>query len=126
MVTAYTAVNTLEQMLVLHVSPVSDDDHCKVERLARTILTVMGDQAEIARVDQDYAGERAANAAAGHGIVFTVVKLSKAKSGGMLLPRRRVVERSFASATCFGRLTKIVSATLEHSQDCASLPSPVP
>jgi transposase len=58
------------------------------------------------RVDQGYTGERAANAAAKHGITLEVVKLPEAKRGFILLPRRCVFERSFAWATRFRRLIK--------------------
>ena len=51
-------------------------------------------------------GERAANAAAKHGIALEVVKLPEARRGFVLLPRRWVVERSFAWATRFRRLVK--------------------
>jgi len=51
-------------------------------------------------------GERAANAVATHGIALQVVKLPKAKRGFVLLPRRWVVERSFAWVTRFRRLAK--------------------
>ena len=53
-----------------------------------------------------YTGERAAQAAERHGITLEVVKLPEAKRGFVLLPRRWVVERSFAWATKFRRLVK--------------------
>ena len=55
-----------------------------------------GQSVELAYVDQGYAGERAEGAAAAHGIRLEVVKLPDAKRGFVLLPRRWVVERSFA------------------------------
>ena len=45
-------------------------------------------------------------AATQHGIDLVVVKLAQAKRGFVLLPRRWVVERSFAWATRFRRLAK--------------------
>ena len=57
-------------------------------------------------MDQGYTGERAEAAAAEHGIRLKVVKLPKAKRGFVLLPRRWVVERSFAWATRRRRLVK--------------------
>ena len=77
-----------------------------MERLARTVQAVTDDTVEHAWVDQGYTGERAASAAAKHGIGLKVVKLPEAKRGFVLLPRRWVVERSFAWATCFQRLIK--------------------
>src|SRR5271166_7165948 len=57
-------------------------------------------------VDQGYTGEKPAAAAAEHGIALKVIKLPEAKRGFVLLPRRWVVERSFAWATRFRRLVK--------------------
>ncbi len=77
-----------------------------MERLARTVQTVTDDHVEIAWVDQGYTGERDAKAAAKHGVALEVVKLPEARRGFVLLPRRWVVERSFAWATRFRRLVK--------------------
>jgi transposase len=57
-------------------------------------------------VDQGYTGEQADHAAAEHGIQLEVVKLPAAKRGFVLLPRRWVVERSFAWAARFRRLAR--------------------
>ncbi len=63
---------------------------------AKTCETV-----EIALVDQGYTGETVADAAKVHGIKLEVVKLSIAKNGVVLLPRRWVVERSFGWVSQF-------------------------
>lgn len=102
----HIAVDTLGHLLALHVTPASADDRGEVERLARTVQAVTENHVEVAYVDQGYTGERAANAAAEHGISLEVVKLPEAKRGFVLLPRRWVVERSFAWATRFRRLVK--------------------
>ncbi|WP_294268422.1 IS5 family transposase [uncultured Sphingomonas sp.] len=102
----HIAVDTLGHLLALHVTPASVDDRGEVERLARTVQAVTENHVEVAYVDQGYTGERAANAAAEHGISLEVVKLPEAKRGFVLLPRRWVVERSFAWATRFRRLVK--------------------
>ena len=57
-------------------------------------------------MDQGYTGQRAADAADKYGIALEVVKLPQAKRAFVLLPRRWVVERSFAWATRFRRLVK--------------------
>jgi len=49
-------------------------------------------------VDQSYTGEEPAAAAAELGIHLEVIKHHEAKHGFILLPRRRVVERSFGWA----------------------------
>ena len=102
----HMAVDTLGHLLALHVTPASAEDRGEVERLARTMQTVTGDNVDIAYVDQGYTGARVANAAAAHGITLEVIKLPEAKRGFVLLPRRWVVERSFAWATRFRRLVK--------------------
>ena len=102
----HMAVDTLGHLLALHVTPASAEDRGEVERLARTVQAVTGDTVDLAWVDQGYTGQRAADAAALHGIALEVVKLPQAKRGFVLLPRRWVVERSFAWATRFRRLVK--------------------
>jgi transposase len=67
---------------------------------------VTGDTVELAFVDQGDTGEQAAQAAEQHGIKLEVVKLPEAKKGFVLLPRRWVVERSFAWAARFRRLAR--------------------
>lgn len=61
---------------------------------------------QVAFVDQGYTGEEPAQAAAQHGIQLEVVKLPEAKKGFVLLPRRWVVERSFAWMARFRRLAR--------------------
>ncbi len=102
----HIAVDTLGHLLALHVTPASAEDRGEIENLARTIQAVTDDRVGIAWVDQGYTGERAEQAAARHGIDLKVVKLPEAKRGFILLPRRWVVERSFAWATRFRRLVK--------------------
>ena len=70
---------------------------------------VTGSQVELAYVDQGYTGARAAEGAQEQGIRLEVVKLPKHKSGKkqfVLLPRRWVVERSFAWAARLRRLAR--------------------
>lgn len=76
----------------------------KVERLAEEVQQITGRSVELAYVDQGYTGQSAAEAAAQHGIRLQVVKHTEAKRGFVLLPRRWVVERSFAWAARFRRL----------------------
>ncbi len=100
------AVDTLGHLLTLHVTPASADDRAQVERLAKAVQAATDDSVEVAFVDQGYTGEKPAAAARRHGIELEVVKLPEAKRGFVLLPRRWVVERSFAWATRFRRLVK--------------------
>jgi transposase len=102
----HIAVDTLGHLLALAVTPANTDDRAQVADLAEAVQEVTGQSVQIAYVDQGYTGEKAATAAQEHGIQLEVVKLSQAKRGFVLLPRRWVVERNFAWATRFRRLVK--------------------
>ncbi len=65
-----------------------------------------GESVELVYVDQGYTGEKASEAAKAQGAELCVVKLAEAKKGFVLLPKRWVVERSFAWATRCRRLVK--------------------
>ena len=92
--------------LALLVTPANEQERAQVEELASAVQQVTGEHVELAYVDQGYTGEEPAAAAADHGIQLAVVKLPEAKRGFVLLPRRWVVERSFAWATRFRRLAR--------------------
>lgn len=102
----HLAVDTLGHLLALHVTPANEQDRAQVEQLCAQVQAVTGESVEIAFVDQGYTGEPAAAAAAAHGIQLEVVKLSEAKRGFVLLPRRWVVERSFGWTGRFRRLAR--------------------
>ena len=102
----HMAVDTLGHLLTLHVTPANANDRAQVERLAKAVQAATDDSVEVAFVDQGYTGEKPAAAARRHGIELEVVKLPEAKRGFVLLPRRWVVERSFAWAARFRRLVK--------------------
>jgi transposase len=102
----HIAVDTLGQLLALHVTAACEQDRAQVEVLAQQVQEVTGDNVELAFVDQGYTGETAAQAAERQGIQLEVVKLPEAKKGFVLLPRRWVVERSFAWAARFRRLAR--------------------
>lgn len=102
----HMAVDTLGYLLALQVTPANEQDRTQVEQLAQEVQAVTGQAVELAFVDQGYSGEQPAQHAAEHGIQLEVVKLPEAKRGFVLLPRRWVVERSFAWATRFRRLAR--------------------
>ncbi len=102
----HLAVDTLGHLLALHVTPANEQERDQVAQLAEAVQEVTGEQVEVAFVDQGYTGEEPAEAAQEHGIRLEVVKLPETKRGFVLLPRRWVVERSFAWATRFRRLAK--------------------
>jgi transposase len=102
----HAAVDTLGHLLALHVTAANEQDRAQVERLAEEVQQITGSTVQLAYVDQGYTGPNAADAAAQHGIQLEVVKHTEAKRGFVLLPRRWVVERSFAWAARFRRLAR--------------------
>ena len=102
----HRAVVTLGHLLSLHVTAADEQDRAQVGRLAKDVQKQTGKSVELAYVDQGYTGERPAEAAGKQKIALEVVKLPEAKRGFVLLPRRWVVERSFAWLTRFRRLAK--------------------
>jgi transposase len=102
----HAAVDTLGHLLALHVTPADAQDRAQVEQLAHAVQELTGKSVEVAYVDQGYTGETAHQAAQHHSIQLEVVKHTEAKRGFVLLPRRWVVERSFAWAARFRRLAR--------------------
>jgi transposase len=102
----HIAVDTLGHLLALCVTAANEQDRAQVKELAATVQMVTGEKVEVAFVDQGYTGEQAAQAAATEGIKLEVIKLPEAKRGFVLLPKRWVVERSFAWAARFRRLAR--------------------
>ena len=102
----HVAVDTLGHLLALLVTPANDQERMQVKALAKAVQDVTGESVEVAFVDQGYTGQAAADDAAAHGIRLEVVKLDEAKRGFVLLPRRWVIERSFAWAARFRRLAR--------------------
>ena len=102
----HAAVDTLGHLLALHVTPADAQDRAQVEQLAHAVQKLTGKSVEVAYVDQGYTGDNAKQAAQAQGIALEVVKHTEAKRGFILLPRRWVVERSFAWAARFRRLAR--------------------
>jgi transposase len=102
----HMAVDTLGHLLALLVTPANEQERAQVEQLAQEVQAVTGESVELAFVDQGYTGDQPAEDAAQHGIQLEVIKLSETKKGFVLLPRRWVVERSFAWAARFRRLAR--------------------
>lgn len=102
----HMAVDTLGNLLALLVTPANEQERDQVAKLAEAVQKATGESVEIAYVDQGYTGDRPQEAAKEHGIQLEVVKMQEAKRGFVLLPRRWVVERSFAWASRFRRLAR--------------------
>ncbi len=102
----HIAVDTLGHLLAVHITPASEQERGRVEALAHQVRIVSGEQVQVAYVDHGYTGEMPRQAARECGIDLQVVKLEEAKHGFVLLPKRWVVERSFAWASRFRRLAR--------------------
>jgi len=102
----HLAVDTLGHLLALRVTPANEQDRAQIAELARLVQAVVEEKVELAFVDQGYTGSEPAEAAAKEGIYLEVVKHHEAKRGFVLLPRRWVVERSFAWVARFRRLAR--------------------
>src|SRR5215210_7609897 len=102
----HVAVDTLGYLLAVRVTAANEGDRKQVAQLAQAVQEATGHNVQVAYVDAGYTGKRAAEAAEGQGIRLEVVKLPDAKQGFILLPRRWVVERSFAWVARFRRLAR--------------------
>jgi transposase len=102
----HIAVDTLGYLLALHVTPANEQERAQVAELAQQVQDVTAETVQVAFVDQGYPGPDAAQAATDHGLELIVVKLPEAKKGFVLLPKRWVVERSFAWTARFRRLAR--------------------
>jgi transposase len=102
----HAAVDTLGHLLALHVTPANEQDRAQVAPLAAAVQEATGEHVTLAFVDQGYTGPEPKAAAQAEGIELQVVKLPTARQDFVLLPKRWVVERSFAWASRFRRLAR--------------------
>ena len=109
----HIAVDTLGLLLAAHVTPANEQERAQVTELAEAVQEVTHNSVEVAFVDQGYTGDDPKNDAQEAGIELIVVKLEEAKKGFVLLPRRWVVERSFAWTSRFRRLARDFERTPE-------------
>lgn len=102
----HVAVDTLGHLLALKVTAANEQERAQVAELTARLQEVTGGAVAVAFVDQGYTGETAAGDARENGVQLEVVKHAEAKNGFVLLPRRWVVERSFAWLARFRRLAR--------------------
>ena len=102
----HAAVDTLGHLLALKVTAANEQDRAQVAELAQA---VQAPPARTCKWRMWIKATRASNRRAmpaQHGMRLEVVKHHEAKRGFVLLPRRWVVERSFAWAARFRRLAR--------------------
>lgn len=102
----HMVVDTLGHLLALKVTAANEQERAQVEDLAAEVQALTSGEVEICFADQGYTGEEPQQVAAELGMRLEIVKLPAAKRGFVLLPRRWVVERSFAWMTRFRRLAR--------------------
>ena len=94
-------MDTLGHLLAAHASAANENERLHVGQLLAAVQESTGENVKIAYVDAGYTGEEVAAEAAVQGVQLEVVSLPQARRGFVLLPRRWVVERSFAwTARC--------------------------
>jgi transposase len=97
------AVDTMGNLLALHVTPANEQDRDQVAVLSESVQRVTNDSVELAYVDQGSTGDDPDGDAASSGIHLEVVKRPEVKKGFVLWPRRWVVERSLGWMARFRR-----------------------
>ncbi len=102
----HMAVDTLGNLLAVVVTPASTQDRDAVAQLAQAMQEATQQSVEVAYVDGVYKGPVARQAAQPHGLRLEVVTLPEGQRGFILLPKRWVVERSFAWMSRFRRLAR--------------------
>ena len=107
------AVDTLGLLLALHVTPADEQERAQIGKLAKEVQAVTKESVKVCFADQGCTGDCPAQAAKDAGIELIVVRLPEAKKGFTLLPKRWVVERSFAWAARFRRLARDFERTPE-------------
>jgi transposase len=106
-------LSSLGLLLAAHVTAANEQERAQVKEVAQAMQDVTQNSVEAAFVDQGYTGEDPKNDAQQAGIELIVVKLPEAKRGFVLLPRRWIVERSFAWTARFRRLARHFERTPE-------------
>lgn len=109
----HIALDTLGLLLAAHVTPANEQERAQVKELTQAVQEITQNSVEVAFVDQGYTGDNPEKDANEAGIELIVVKLPEAKKGFVLLPRRWVVERSFAWTARFRRLAREFERTSE-------------
>ncbi|SDY61827.1 IS5 family transposase [Hymenobacter psychrophilus] len=114
---AHIAVDTLGHLLSVVITPANEQERAQVDELCRQVPEVTGQTVQVSFGDQGYTGEEAEYATAVHDIDVQVIKKPEGQTGFVFLPRRWVVERSFAWLSRFRRLGRDyerLSSTLQQ------------
>lgn len=102
----HAAVDTLGDVIALTITPANEQDRAQVHELCQQIQETTGHNIDVMIADQGYTGEQAHIDASLHKIELVVMKRPAGEKGFILLPRRWVVERTFAWTARFRRLAR--------------------
>lgn len=103
---AHIAVDTLGHLLGVVITPANEQERAQVGELCARVQEITGQTVEVSFGDQGYTGEDPEYEAAVHDIDLQVITKPGGQTGFVLLPRRWVVERSFAWCSRFRRLAR--------------------
>jgi transposase len=102
----HAVVDSMGTLLALAVTPANAAERREISVLAQRVQEVTGATVEILYADAAYSGEETAAAAQEQGMRLVVVQRPEGSHGFVLLPKRWVVERSFAWVSRFRRLAR--------------------
>jgi transposase len=102
----HAVVDTMGTLLALAVTPANAAERHELSALAQRVQEVTGARVEVLYADAAYTGDETEAAAQEQGIRLVVVKRPEGSQGFVLLPKRWVVERSFAWVSRFRRLAR--------------------
>jgi len=114
---AHIAVDTLGHLLSVVITPANEQERAQVGELCQRVQEITGQTVEVGFGDQGYTGEDPEYEAAVHDIDLQAITKPEGQTGFVLLPRRWVVERSFAWCSRFRRLARDyerLSSTLQQ------------
>ena len=94
------------RLLSAVITPANARERHQVGQLCERVPALTCQTVQVGFVDQGHPGEEAEYAAAVHNIEPQVVKKPEGRTGFVLVPRRRVVERGFAWLSWFHRLAR--------------------
>ena len=102
----HAAVDTLGNVITLLVTPANEQDRAQVYDLCAQAREVTGGAVNVVLADAGYTGEQAQTDASLNDVELVVIKRPTGAQGFILLPKRWIVERTFAWTARFRRLAR--------------------
>jgi transposase len=102
----HAVVDPMGTLLAVAVTPANEAERRQLGALAQGVQEVTGETVELIYADAAYTGAETAAAAQEQGRQLVVVQRPEGSQGFVLLPKRWVVERSFAWVSRFRRLAR--------------------